>query len=157
MAELRVPTIALPAELLAADGRTLVGRIFVPAAAHRHTGAMKAEEWLNEPSDFFPFLADGASTSVILNKRQVLVLSVPAAAEVDERESEEESGPRRRVRVRCGGRDFEGAVLIDMPENQCRLLDYLNRPGRFLGLWDGDHHRLIHKGHVTSVYENLEG
>jgi hypothetical protein len=157
MAEFRVPTVALPAEILSAEGQTLIGRIFVPASAYRHTGAMRAEEWLDEPADFFPFLADGAKTSVILNKRQVLVLSIPAAAEGDEPAAEEEAGTRRQVKVRCGGRDFEGTVLIEMPESQSRVLDHLNRPGRFLGLWDGERHRLIHKGHITSVQENREG
>ena len=140
-----------------ADGVTLVGRIFVPASASRHSGAMRAEEWLDEAADFFPFLADGASTSVILNKQQVLVLSVPAQAEGEEPEAEERPGTRRLVRVRCGERQFEGTVLIEMPESQSRVLDHLNRPGRFLGLWDGRNHLLVHKDHITSVQENPEG
>jgi hypothetical protein len=157
MAEFRVPTIALPAEILSAEGQTLVGRIFVPASASRHTGAMRAEEWLDEPVDFFPFLADGSSTSMILNKRQILVVSLPAEAEGDEHLEEDEAGTKRAVKVRCGEREFEGTVLIEMPESQSRVLDHLNRPGRVLGLWDGQRHRLIQKHHITSVHENREG
>ena len=157
MAEFRVPTNALPAEILSAEGRTLVGRIFVPASAYRHTGAMRAEEWVDEAAHFFPFLADGASTSVILNKRQILVLSLPASAEGDRPEGEDEAATKRRISVRCGERSFEGTVLIEMPESQSRLLDHLNRPEPFLGLWDGQRHLLIHKDHITSVQENREG
>jgi hypothetical protein len=157
MTEFRVPTVALPAEVLLADGRSLTGRIFVPASASRHSGAMRSEEWMDDPADFFPLLADGASSSLILNKRQVLVLSVPASAQDDEPEDESSAATRRRVTVRCGDRDFEGTVRIEMPESQSRLLDFLNRPGRFLGLWDGQRHRLIQKDHITSVQENPEG
>jgi hypothetical protein len=142
---------------LAADGITLVGRIFVPASASRHSGAMRAGEWLDEPTDFFPFLADGASTSVILNKRQVLVVSVPPAAQGNEPEAPDAPGTRRRVKVFCGEHHFEGTVLIEMPESQSRVLDHLNQPARFLGLWDGQRYRLIHKDHITRVQENREG
>jgi hypothetical protein len=158
MVELRVPTVALPAEILCTDGRKLVGRIFVPATASRHTGSMRAEEWIDDAASFFPFLSDGASGPVILNKRHVLVLSVPFAAERDgPGQEEDEAGTRRRVRVWCDDRDVEGSVHIDMPENQSRVLDYLNRPGRFIGLWDGQRHLLIQKDRITRVQENPEG
>ena len=77
MGEFQVPTVPLPAEVLTVEGRKLAGRIFVPAAASKHTGAMRAEEWMEEGQPFFPFLADGAPSSVILNKRQVVALSLP--------------------------------------------------------------------------------
>jgi hypothetical protein len=157
MTEFRVPTVALPAEALLTDGRTLAGRIFVPATASRHSGAMRSEEWMDEAVDFFPLLADGATSSVILNKRQVLVLSLKSSVQDDEPEEESNAATRRRVRVRCGGHDFEGTVRIEMPESQSRVLDYLNQSGRFLGLWDGQQHRLIQKGQITSVQENPEG
>jgi len=157
MAEFRVPTVALPAEVLCADGRSLRGRIFVPASASRHTGAMRAEEWMDEASDFFPFLEDGSPSSIILNKRQVVVLSLSGAEAPERANDDEPAGTSRRVRVRCVDRDFDGSVLIEMPENQSRLLDYLNRPGRFLGLWDGQQHRLVQRDHITSVQENPEG
>jgi hypothetical protein len=156
MLEFKVPTNALPAEILAADGQTLTGRVFVPASASRHSGAMRAEEWLDDPADFFPFLADGSSRSLILNKQQVVVVSIPASAEHEEPDIDE-AATRRKVTVHCGERRFEGTVLIEMPEGHSRVLDYLNRPGRFLGLRDGQRHRLIHKDHITSVQENQEG
>jgi len=157
MAEFRVPTNALPAEILSAEGQTLVGRIFLPASASRHTGATRAGEWLDEAADFFPFLPDGAARPVILNKRQILVLSVPAEAESHEHDEEDEAGTKRTVKVRCGEREFEGAVLIEMPEGHSRVLDHLNRPSRFLGLLDGQRHVFIEMAHITSVQENREG
>jgi hypothetical protein len=158
MAEFRVPTNALPAEILSVEGETLGGRIFVPASASRHSGAMRVGEWLDEAADFFPFLADGAKTSVILNKRQVLVVSIATAADGgDAADGDDEAGTRRRVQIRCGEREFEGTVLIEMPESQSRVLDHLNRPSRFLGLSDGERHLFIQMAHITSVQENREG
>src|SRR6266496_4126223 len=81
--DFKVPTVALAAEVSCDDGRQFQGRIFLPASASAHTGVMRAEEWMNEPSRFFPLLPDGASGPVILNKREILVVTVPASADRD--------------------------------------------------------------------------
>jgi hypothetical protein len=152
MGELRVPTVAFPAEAVCADGRTFVGRIFVPAAASRHAGAMRAEEWMNDSTAFFPFLPDDSRSSVLLNKQELLVLSVAAAADLGDVVAEVETTPRR-VAVECGQRRLEGSLVIEMPSNQCRVLDYLNRPEPFLILREGDRHHLVRKSRITRVVE----
>lgn len=152
MGELRVPTVAFPAEAVFADGRVFVGRIFVPAAASRHAGAMRAEEWMNDSTTFFPFLPDDSRTSVLLNKQELLVLSVAATA--DTGDVEEEVGTlTREVAVECGQRRLEGSLVIEMPTNQCRVLDYLNRSEPFLILREGDRHHLVRKSRITRVVE----
>ena len=155
MGELRVPTVAFPAEAVCADGRTFVGRIFVPAVASRHAGATRPEEWMNEGSGFFPFLPDDSTTSVLLNKRELLVLSVAASADRGDLVEEVEV-PVRRVAVECGGRRLEGRLVIEMPSNQSRVLDYLNRPEPFLTLREGDRHHLVLKARITRVVELSE-
>ena len=152
MSELRVPTVAFPAEAVCTDGRSFQGRIFVPAAASRHAGSMRAEEWMNEANSFFPFLPDDSRTSVLLNKEELLVLSVAASADQSDVSDEAET-PVRRVAVECGTRSFEGMLLIEMPSNQSRVLDYLNRPGLFLTLRQGDRHHLVRKSRITRVVE----
>jgi hypothetical protein len=152
LGDLRVPTVALPAEVVTVDGRTATGRIFVPASAHNHDGAMRAEEWMNEAGSFFPFLADDAEGPVLLNRHEVLVLTVPAHA--DAGGVLEGSGPHEaEVVVDCRGRRLSGTVVIDMPEEHRRVLDYLNRPGRFLTLRDGARHHLVQKDRITRVKE----
>jgi hypothetical protein len=152
MGELRVPTVAFPAEAVCADGRTFVGRIFVPAAASRHAGAMRAEEWMNDATTFFPFLPDDSRSSVLLNKQELLALSVSATADQGD-VVEEIEVPARRVAVECGERRLEGSLVIEMPSNQCRVLDYLNRPEPFLVLREGDRHHLVRKSRITRVVE----
>lgn len=152
LGDLRVPTIALPAEVLDADGRTIRGRIFVPAAAHTHEGAMRAEEWMNEPGEFFPFLPDDSREPVLLNRHEILVVTVPAHADAGGA-LEGTPLPERKVVIECGGRLLGGTLIIDMPEEQSRVLDYLNRPGRFVTLRDGARHHLVQKNRITRVQE----
>ena len=155
MSELRVPTVALAAEVLCADGRTFVGRIFVPATASRHPGPMRPEEWMNEPALFIPFLPDDAKAPVVMNKREVLVLSVAAASDFGD-VVEGAEPPVRRVAVEAEDRRLEGEIVIDMPINKTRVLDYLNRPESFLTLRDGDRHHLVQKERITRVIEIRE-
>jgi hypothetical protein len=153
--ELRVPTVALTAEILFADGHDLLGRIFVPATASSHPGAMRPEEWMNEPPDFFPFLPDTAASSIIVNKNEILILSVPASVDAD-RNLEDTESLERRVTIECGGHRLTGTLVIDMPQYQSRVLDYLNRAGWFLTLRDGERHHLIQKRRITRVEESPE-
>src|SRR5512143_97856 len=134
--ELRVPRLLRAAEILCSNGRVLRGRVFLPAAAESHSGAMRAEEWMNDPATFFPFLPDGEGRPVILNKAQVAVVTVAASADYDET-LEQVGPPAKRVRVECGALRVEGEVLVDMPSDQSRVLDLLNRPGAFLNVREG--------------------
>jgi hypothetical protein len=147
-----VPRLLRAAEVLCADGRVLRGRVFLPAAAESHPGAMRAEEWMNDPALFFPFLPDGEGSPVILNKQQILVVTVSAAADRDET-MDEVHAPVRRVNIECGALRLQGDVLIDMPMNHSRVLDLLNRPGAFVNVRDADRHHLVCKARVTRVHE----
>src|SRR5258705_822921 len=80
MAELRIPTVKLAADIVFTDGRQYPGRLFVPAAAQRHTGPARASEWLNEPTEFFAFLPDDSGDPIMVNKGEVLYVAVPAEA-----------------------------------------------------------------------------
>lgn len=155
MSELRVPTMALSAEVLCADGRNFLGRVFIPATSSRHSGPMRAEEWMNDPTPFFPFLPDDGNGAVILNKREVLVMSVPAEADSENAEVEAES-PHPRVLVEAEARRLEGILVIEMPEEHRRVVDYLNRSEAFLVLRDGERHHLIQKERITRVIETRE-
>jgi hypothetical protein len=157
MSELRLPTVALAAEVLCADGRTFVGRIFVPVATAHHGGPMRAEEWMNEAAPFFPFLPNYEESPVLLNKREVLVVSVQSAADVSGTPIEaEQQSPLRRVIVECRHRRIEGELLIEMPAHRSRVLDYLNRPQEFVTVREGDRHHLVQKSRITRVLEPRE-
>jgi len=155
MDELRVPTVALAAEVLCADGRRFRGRIFVPAAAPTHAGPARAEDWMNESSLFFPFLPEEGGRAVLLNKRETLVVTVAAEADAEDL-PEEAAGPAHRVAVEAESARLEGTIVVTMPEGHGRVLDYLNRPQSFLMLREGGRHHLIQKERITRVLEISE-
>jgi hypothetical protein len=154
LTDLRLPTIALPAEIRYFDERLLSGRIYLPARAQRHDGPMRPDEWMNQRSVFFPFMPDGDQHPVILNKRYVVVLSLTDGA--GHLEMPEEVGVCRHVEVQCGSLRMEGLVYIDLPENQSRLLDWVNRPEPFLMLHEGKTNHMIQKSRITFLSEPLE-
>jgi hypothetical protein len=149
----QIPRLLRAAEVLCADGRVLRGRVFLPATAASHPGAMRAEEWMNDPVTFFPFLPDGEGSPVILNKQQLVVITVAASADRDET-LDAVGVPVRRVNVECGALRLSGDVLVDMPANHSRVLDLLNRPGAFLNVRDGERHHLVAKARITRVSES---
>lgn len=150
--QLRVPTIATAAQVTCADGRVFSGRVFVPAAAFKHAGPMRAEEWINEPARFFPFLPDREDVPVLLNKDEVVAIGIAAPAMGDDLGSLDNGGTRS-VTLECGSARFEGDLLIDMPEGQRRVLDTLNRTEPFLTLRASPRWHLVHKRHITRVLE----
>lgn len=156
MSELKVPTVVVDAEVSCADGRSFVGRVFIPAASPLHGGPTRPEEWMNDPTPFFPFLPKDGDGPVLLNKREVLILSFAASAGREEEAPEEALGPERRVTLEAEDRRLEGTLVIDMPTSHMRVLDYLNRGGAFLTLRDGERHHLVQKERITRVIEIRE-
>ncbi|HET7293735.1 MAG TPA: hypothetical protein VFM88_15025 [Vicinamibacteria bacterium] len=151
---LRVPMVEETAEVECADGRRFTGRIFIPATSPVHDGPTRTEEWINEAAAFFPFLTEGGD-AVLLNKREVLVLSVTGPAEARTPDEIAES-PVRHVKVEAESRRLEGDLVLDMPEHHLRVLDYLNRAEAFLALREGAVLHLIQKERITRVIEVRE-
>ena len=150
MDEFRVPTLALEVELRYFDERPLVGKVFIPDQARQHEGPMRAEEWMNQATGFFPFVPDGERRARILNKRYVVVLTV------DHDGDEEEFGIPRRVVVECGTLRLEGIIYVEMPEHASRLLDWANRPEPFLVVHEGGKRHIVQKNRITLLSEVLE-
>jgi hypothetical protein len=148
VSELRVPTVAMSAEVICVDGRSFRGRIFVPASSSTHGRPMRATEWMNGGGHFFPFLPDDSDASVMLNKGEVLMVSVDSEDELGEPVEVD-----RSVAVECGARVLEGHLHIDMPIHHSRVLDYLNRGDMFLQLHDGERLHLVQKRNITRVIE----
>ena len=151
MSELRVPTVAMVSGVTCLDGRTFHGRIFVPASSSTHEGPMRAQEWMNTGAQFFPFLPDDAKSPIILNKKEVLMLSIEVGEEGGADDNPVDVD--RQVVVECGPRRLTGHLHIDMPPNHQRVLDYLNRPEAFLSLHDGHRLHLVQKHNITRVLD----
>lgn len=142
--------------MLCADGRVFHGKVFVPNASSHHDGPMRPLEWMNENAPFFPFLPRDDGGSFILNRNEVLVLTVAAEADMEADDPIAAATLRRRVIVECRDRRFEGEILIDMPAHLSRVADYLNRADTFVIVREGDRHHLIRKARITRVIEPRE-
>jgi hypothetical protein len=150
----RVPRLLRPAELLCADGRALHGRVFLPAV-EAHPRAVDVLEWLEEAAAFFPFLPDGEGRPVLVNKRQVLVLTVFTGSEGEAQPPPEPEAPRRRVHVDCGSLSLDGEVVIDMPADHSRVLDLLNRPDQFLAVWSSGRCHFVRKSGIVRLSDPM--
>src|SRR5574340_325496 len=126
---LHVPRLLRQAEVVCVDGRVMRGRVFLPAGVPPSRGAVPVSAWIEEAPVFFPFLPDGEGRPVLVNKEQLLMLTVSTA---DAGQLPEPPVPRRRVRVDSGALEVEGEIAIQMPPTHSRVLDVLNGPGSFL-------------------------
>lgn len=155
MSELRVPVVPVVARALCADGRVFTGRIFVPASAASHPGPTRPEEWMNGPAPYFPFQLDEGGAPVLLNKHEVLWLTVPGPA--FEAEIADLAGiVTRFVQVECGVHTLAGQLVIDGPSDNYRVLDHVNRPEPFLTIWEGERHHLVNKSRITRIVDRRE-
>ena len=153
----RIPTVTLDAKVLCANGDRIAGRLYLAAGTTHHPGPMLPEERLNDVSRFFPFLPEGAEAPVILNKREVAVVTVPAVAEAVDEFDVRPPRQLRRIELECVGTKLDGFLVIEMPVAQSRVLDHLNRDEHFVTLEkDGEHH-IVNKSWITRVVEREAG
>lgn len=148
MNELRVPTVAVSAEVLLPDGGRLQGTVYVPASASHHDGPTRPDEWINDGRAFFALLPEGAEVPVILNKEQLVSVIVPAPED-----PAVQTDVLREVEIEAGGVSIVGTLHVDMPENQQRVLDHLNRAPAFVAVYAGSRLHLVHKRHIARLME----
>ncbi len=152
MHDLRVPTISLPVEIRCTDGQSVLGEIFLPSQSSRQPGPMRPEEWIEGAHAFFPFRSQEAGALTIVNRDNVVAVTVPADANLDPAD-ELPGTPVSRVAVNAAGATFAGDIVIDMPPGHQRVADWLNAPEAFITVRSGSVHHLIQKRHVTRVVE----
>lgn len=152
MHDLRVPTICLPVEIRCLAGRSVLGDIFLPAYSSRQPGPMGPEEWTDTVPRFFPVRSRDTNATTLLNRDAVVAVTVPAAANPHDGQSLGDC-PVTRVAVDAAGERFEGDIVVDMPPDQRRVVDWLNGSHGFLTVRTDLAHHLIQKRHITSVVE----
>jgi hypothetical protein len=145
----RIPCREVPVRVLVDDGRTLDGTLFTA-----ETGAAGRPEDLlshlnDSDEDFVPMLC--GSDSVLLNKRNILWVKLTGAAAA---ELADEIGSGERVPVQvclAGGISVVGTLIVVMPLERSRVVDYLNASGRFLPLFGDGAVTLVQRRFVVTV------
>ena len=145
----RIPRREVAVRILVDDGRTLDGTLFTAetGAAGRPEDVLQHLNELDE--DFVPLLC--GKDSFLLNKAGIIwvQLTGSAAAEIAD---EAGSGPRVPVRFSlAGGISVVGTLVIVMPLERSRVVDYLNASGRFLPLFGEGSVTLVQRRFVVTV------
>jgi hypothetical protein len=109
-----------------ADGSEVAGEVFLRLYEAHRPGPQRVGELLNGEDRFIPVAtADGM---VHLNVLNVVTARTSAVAEWDDLEG---LGRKYAVRVTTRLGEITGEMFVNMPEENCRVSDYLSRPNRF--------------------------
>lgn len=161
--ELRLPTTAVPVTLRLVAGQRVEAELFL--ADGTRSGHSKLLDdvaaLLDEPTAFLPVRVQ---TQVQLYAKPAL-LYVSIARHPDEDDDEEfEDVPsevitlydrQHHVTVELAGEHgaLSGMLFDSSPSDRPRVIDHLNRSGRFLRLWTEATHYLINKDQIIRVTE----
>ncbi len=144
MNDFRVEKIDKEAVLFFADGVVLEGVVYLSPFAQGHSGAQTVLELLEEKDRYLPF-HDREGAFRLVNKQALTHLRYGRGEEGDPLA---ELGERIQVRIIFfGGETLEGAIVLNMPENRRRLLDFLNAFPDFFFL-EGSSARYIVNGQM---------
>lgn len=129
------------------SGERLVGDIFVQSYARNRAGREEAIDVLNADEPYFPLALPDRST-VLVAKRRVRDVELPEGA----------AGVTALARpatvevILAGGDALFGEVLLEVPIDRPRLLDFLNRfDQRFVTLHTADGLRLLNRHLIERV------
>ena len=150
MNEYRIEKGRVSVALTLVDGTHLAGDVFVQAHARNRHGREEASDILNEAEPFFP-LAISSETTLLIAKDQVQEVEIPPAAGTAP-DAETGARPAQVEITLASGLVRSGSVILELPIDRPRLLDFLNRSReRFLTLHTGDGVRLLNRAMVSHV------
>ena len=145
----RVPRREVLVRILVEDGRTLEGTLFT---AESGSGGYREDvlQHLNQSdADFVPLLQ--GDESFLLNKAGIVWVQVTGYAASEIRD---EMGAGRVVPVVCslaGGSSIAGSLVIVMPLERSRALDYLNAAGSFVPVFGDGMATLVQRRLIMTV------
>lgn len=160
--ELRLPTKVVPVRLVLVGGSPVAAEMFVPDVRRRGRSHLL--------DDLAAQLCAEASFLPIRWSNRVRLLGKHAIGWVAVRRQDPERLPstdfsdepsdltlydrEHRVEIElAGGTKLIGTMLDSSPADRPRVVDHLNRAGRFLRLWTADEHYLINATQVVTVIE----
>lgn len=161
--ELRLPTVVVPVRLALVGTLPAAAELFVADVPRRGRGQLLDDlaALLEAEAGFFP--VRWSHRVRLLGKHAVAWIAIPRRG-ADERPSTDFSPEpseeltlydrEHRVEIELlGGTKLIGTMLDSLPADRTRVIDHLNRAGRFLRLWTPDEHYLINATQVVAVTE----
>ena len=157
-----MPTKAVPARLALVGGEPIAAELFVADVRRRGRSHLLDDiaAYLGGEATFFPMRWAGQVR--LLSKHAIVWVAIRRRdpEEMPSRDFENEPSEltlydrEHRVEVQLAhGPALVGVLLDSSPADRPRVMDHLNRAGRFLRLWTSDEHFLIHAAQVVAVTE----
>ncbi len=132
------------------DRRVLSGVIHLQMTARHHSGPETPVDLLNREELFFALVLDGEQP-VFVAKRQVLFLRLPSQPAI---EDPDRASAARRIELEielADGTLLEGIVMIELPPDRLRALDFLNSAPEFFALWTTEAVRVVNRNHIRAA------
>jgi hypothetical protein len=138
-----------PAQVLLAEGTAFDGRLHLLLRPQYPPGPETPLEMLNRTDPFFALT--GATDGVVfVPKAQTAVVTCPHQEPTDPERLSAAKLIALHVTI-VGGREFEGRAALELPPVRNRALDFVNGPGTFFALWNGDVTHYINKLLVRTI------
>jgi hypothetical protein len=152
---LRVPTIAVPVQLALVGRAAAVAELFVADVPRQGRSQLldAVATMLDDPQTFVPLRGD--REIVLLAKHAVAWIAIARDESLAEAEEVTTLYDRRhRVSITlAGGGEIAGTFLDSSPADRPRVVDHLNRAGRFVRVWTSDHLYLVNTLQIVEVCE----
>ena len=133
--------------LLLADKSTLDGMIFLSQYSDHNSAPESVGDLLNRKS-FLP--VNGPDGITLVNIEGIILATTLRREELDE--NTEAMGVRYSVKIQImDSSTVTGELLVELPEESCRVKDYLNLPDRFFRLIHGDKVIYINRHFILTV------
>jgi hypothetical protein len=148
----QIPKIRVPIEVTFRDEPAVPLGMFVGKICGHHEGPERPSEVLNGDQEFIPMVRAGGEP-LIVRREAILMVAVEAIHE-GERPSGMGLGQVATVEVTLDledGSTVHGVFEYMMPEDRCRLQDFLNAGLRVLPLREGSSVRLINSRFIRRV------
>jgi hypothetical protein len=161
--ELRLPTKVVPVRLALVGGIPAAAEMFVADIARRGRSHLLDDlaDQLGSEASFIP--VRWSNRVRLLGKQAVAWIAVrrtdpdaPPSTDFSIEPSEELTLYDREHRVEielAKGTKLIGTLLDSSPVDRTRVIDHLNRAGRFVRLWTANEHFLINTTQVVAVTE----
>lgn len=114
------------------DGSEIEGDVFLRLYEARHFGPQRVGELLNGEYGFIPVATDHGL--VHMNIVNIVTARVSAEEEWDDLER---LGKNYSVRIKTRLGEIGGEMFVNLPEENCRVSDYLGQADRFLRIFSG--------------------
>ncbi len=130
--------------------RSVRGDIHLQPVARLHAGPETPGDLLNREESFFALMVE-SEQPLFIAKRHVLYVELPAQPAIDD---PDRASAARRVELDVelsDGSHLEGVVMIELPPDRLRAIDFLNAAPEFFPLWSPACVRIVNKRQLRAA------